>query len=146
MNDDTDRCPATNRNGEPCGHPTGWGTDTTEGPCKFHGGATDNRGKKNGNYKHGAFSKYLREDLTDEEVEAIDDVVDRLEDPQEANTVVRELIGDALAKYKRSGDVRFLKEIRQLLGDFNIADATDHVEHDLGDGAEILFGESEGES
>jgi hypothetical protein len=38
MNDD-DRCPATNRNGERCGHPAGWGTDNDSGPCKHHGGA-----------------------------------------------------------------------------------------------------------
>jgi hypothetical protein len=37
MNDD-DRCPATNRDGERCGHPAGWGTDNDDGPCKFHGG------------------------------------------------------------------------------------------------------------
>lgn len=39
MNDDeSDGCPATNRNGDPCGHPAGWGTDNDEGPCKHHGG------------------------------------------------------------------------------------------------------------
>ena len=50
MNDDN-RCPATNRKGERCGHPAGWGTDTGEGPCKFHGGATDGGGapENNGN-------------------------------------------------------------------------------------------------
>jgi len=36
--DDDDRCPATNRDGERCGHPAGWGTDNDDGPCKFHGG------------------------------------------------------------------------------------------------------------
>jgi len=38
--DEDDRCPATNRNGERCGHPEGWGTDNDSGPCKFHGGAS----------------------------------------------------------------------------------------------------------
>jgi hypothetical protein len=38
MNAD-ERCPATNRNGERCGHPEGWGTDNDSGPCKHHGGA-----------------------------------------------------------------------------------------------------------
>jgi len=36
-----DGCPGTNRSGEPCGHPEGWGTDNDTGPCKFHGGASD---------------------------------------------------------------------------------------------------------
>jgi len=49
MNDD-DRCPATNRNGERCGHPAGWGTDHVgEGCCKHHGGANSGPPKGNGN-------------------------------------------------------------------------------------------------
>jgi hypothetical protein len=51
MNDD-DRCPATNRDGERCGHPAGWGTSNDSGPCKFHGGAADNEGNGH-NEKHG---------------------------------------------------------------------------------------------
>jgi len=39
--DDDNRCPGTNRQGEPCGHPAGWGTDNDTGPCKFHGGASE---------------------------------------------------------------------------------------------------------
>lgn len=38
MNEDANRCPGTNRDGERCGHPAGWGTDNDTGPCKFHGG------------------------------------------------------------------------------------------------------------
>lgn len=37
---ESERCPGTNRNGEQCGHPEGWGTENESGPCKFHGGAT----------------------------------------------------------------------------------------------------------
>jgi hypothetical protein len=48
MNDE-ERCPATNRNGQRCGHPTGWGTDNEGGPCKFHGGAAENQGAPEGN-------------------------------------------------------------------------------------------------
>ena len=44
-----ERCPATNRNGEQCGHPPGWGTDNDSGPCKFHGGASTGAPKNNGN-------------------------------------------------------------------------------------------------
>jgi len=54
--DDDDRCPATNRDGERCGHPAGWGTENADGPCKFHGGAGGGDGppKGNGNgEKHG---------------------------------------------------------------------------------------------
>jgi hypothetical protein len=48
MNDE-DRCPATNRDGERCGHPAGWGTNNDDGPCKFHGGAAENQGAPEGN-------------------------------------------------------------------------------------------------
>jgi hypothetical protein len=40
MNDEPSGCPGTNRNGEPCGHPEGWGTDFDDGPCKFHRGTS----------------------------------------------------------------------------------------------------------
>jgi hypothetical protein len=53
MNDE-DRCPATNRDGERCGHPSGWGTDNDDGPCKHHGGASTGPPESNGNAeKHG---------------------------------------------------------------------------------------------
>jgi len=45
---DDERCPATNRDGEPCGHPAGWGTDNDSGPCKFHGGVGGDVGDERG--------------------------------------------------------------------------------------------------
>lgn len=118
------RCNATCRNGEYCeNYPVG---DAER--CRMHGGAADNRGEKNGNYKHGAFSEHLREELTEAEEAAIEDVVGRLEGEESATDLVRELVGEALIRYQRSGNVRFLTEIRQLLATFNIADATDHVD------------------
>jgi len=54
MTDDSDRCPAENRNGERCGHPAGYGTDNEDGPCKFHGGLSTGAPENNGhNEKHG---------------------------------------------------------------------------------------------
>lgn len=96
------------------------------GKCNNHGGKSK-KGEDHPNYKHGAFSKYLRDDLTEAEQEAVDDVVDRLADPDQADNVIHELVADAIAKYKRSGDVRFLREIRQLLGDF-VVETVDQVE------------------
>lgn len=69
----TDTCPATNRNGEPCGLVAGWGTDTDSGPCKFHGGAGGaggDKGAPEGNQnarRHGlhATPEYLLDDLED---------------------------------------------------------------------------------
>src|SRR4051794_19279643 len=35
-------CGATNRHGEPCALPAGWGTGSRFGRCRFHGGASPN--------------------------------------------------------------------------------------------------------
>lgn len=120
MNDSTDRCPATNRQGEQCGHPAGWGTDNETGPCKFHGGASP-KGPDHPRFKHGAFSDHLRSDLTDAELEAIDDMVGAFEDPEEARELIAEQAAEAWLKYKRSADTRFLREYRQLAETFNLA-------------------------
>lgn len=65
--DESDRCPATNRNGERCGHPQGWGTDTTTGPCKFHGGEAGAPEKNQNAATHHLHStpEYLLEDVSD---------------------------------------------------------------------------------
>lgn len=58
MNDEN-RCPGTNRNGDPCGHPAGWGTDTDDGPCKFHGGASTGAPEGNQNAQtHALFADH----------------------------------------------------------------------------------------
>lgn len=121
MNDNIERCPGTNRNGEPCGHPAGWGTPNDTGPCKHHGGAADNRGEKNGNYKSGAYSEFVdfqRDSLTDNERDAIDAIDFEEHGDDFAEDVVRE----AYAKYLRTGDDRFLREARQWAKEFGVID------------------------
>jgi hypothetical protein len=127
MTDDTDGCPGTNRKGEPCGHPEGYGTDHDSGPCKYHGGASP-RGSDHPSFKHGAFSEYLESDLTDDEKEALAALSEDLGDPDEARQRIREQAAEAYLKYKRSGDERFLREYRQLLSTFNIVEAPEQVE------------------
>ena len=48
---DTETCPGTNRDGEPCGLAAGWGHDFESDLCKFHGGAAnpDDQGAPLGN-------------------------------------------------------------------------------------------------
>lgn len=133
----TDNCGRTNRNGEPCELAEGWGTDNDTGPCKFHGGAADNRGKKNGNYKHGAFSDHLRSDLTESELDAIDDMVGAFDDPEQARELIAEQAAEAWLKYKRSADTRFLREYRQLAETFNLAPNEDVKELRGEDGGPI---------
>jgi len=83
---DNDRCPATNRNGERCGHPEGWGTDSEAGPCKFHGGAAEDQGAPEGNgnaQKHG-----LRADRT-KFYDRLDDAKQQRVDELEAALIER---------------------------------------------------------
>jgi hypothetical protein len=112
-------------------HP-GRGTDHPgEGRCKHHGGAANNRGEKNGNYKHGGFSEFFKEDLSEREQAAFDDIDASLADDAAGMGVVRSAATEALLKYKRSGDHRFLREFRQICSEFNLVDNTDQVELDV---------------
>ena len=118
----------------------GWGVeDKNEGPCKHHLGAVDNRGDRNGNYKHGAFSEHLMSDLSDRERESYQDLVEQLTDPETAIGAIRQQTAEAYLKYKRSGDTRFLREYRQLADTFNLAPNADHFEHS-GDGFKLTIG------
>jgi hypothetical protein len=116
MNDD-DRCPGTNRQGERCGHPAGWGTDHVgEGYCKHHGGASDGapEGEENGNADHLGFSNALDEDLTGQE----QDIITAFEAAATADSldpVWARLAGEAYVRYRRSDDARHLAECRKCL-------------------------------
>jgi hypothetical protein len=128
-------CGRTKRDGseEDCQLPAGWGTDHPgEGACKHHGGAGGApTGEENGNYKHGAFSEHLRSDLTDSELDAIDEMVDAYENPEKARELIAEQAAEAWLKYKRSADTRFLREYRQLAETFNLAPNEDMKEVEL---------------
>ena len=115
MNDD-DRCPGTNRDGERCGHPKGWGTDHVgEGCCKHHGGASEGAppGEENGSYDHGGFAAALPEDDADvaANIQAFRDAVDT----DSLDPVWVHLAGEAFARYRRSEDSRHLAECRRCL-------------------------------
>jgi len=118
-----DRCAAETRDGGYCENYPVHGAER----CRMHGG-TQPTGADSPNFEHGAYSKHFRSDLTEREQEAFDDLVDELGDEQTAINVVQQLAAEATLKYKRSGDTRFLREVRQLMSEFNLADATDHVE------------------
>jgi hypothetical protein len=129
----TDTCGCTKRDGseEPCELPAGWGTDTPgEGPCKYHGGAAENQGAPEGNDNatdHGAFKEHFRSDLTPEEQNAIDSLVAHLTDINDERTVAAECAAEALMKYKRSADSRFLREARQWFSEFNLIPNSDEI-------------------
>lgn len=146
----TDGCPGTNRNGNPCGHPEGWGTDKEEGPCKFHGGASTGPKTEEGKavssqnaVTHGAFREHFRSDLTDDEVDAIDDLVGHLREITDERAIPAEVAAEALMKYKRSADSRFLREARQWLAEFNIIDNVD--EQSISGAGIVIHTEADGD-
>ena len=77
---------------------------------------------------HGAFKEHFRSDLTDAEAEAIDALVSHLEDIHGPRAIAAESAAEALMKYKRSADSRFLREARQWFGDFNLIPNGDELE------------------
>ena len=94
---ESDICGATAKStGEPCQRPAGWGTDSSDGRCKFHGGATPTKaenpdvGPPEGSTNavtHGAYAdenSYYQNILNDPLREFVDDVfADYLDDYQE---------------------------------------------------------------
>ena len=129
-----DRCQATNRKGEQCGHPQGWGTDNDEGPCKFHGGAggaVNGGGAQPGNTNgmiHGAYSKSFVEFLTDEEVERVEQAQEILETPEGAQGHARLMAAIAIEQFRRSSDERFLRRYESICDKAGIfpVDELDH--------------------
>lgn len=124
----TDVCGAETSDGGTCELRAGWGTDHVgEGRCKLHGGAAP-RGEDAPNYKHGAFSEYLRESLSERERAAMDAMDDAFDGgPEAALALLQEQAEEAYLRYKRSHDARFLREYRQLVETFNLAPNEDRV-------------------
>lgn len=121
MNDDTndgDGCPGTNRNGEPCGHPEGWGTENDSGPCKHHGGAGGAGDDHEGNdwaAKHGAWSEsFVSDFLREEEIARVEDAADVLEQPEGAQALARKVAVICLEQFRRTGDERFLRRYESI--------------------------------
>lgn len=116
------RCNAKTREGGHCdNHPVG---DSER--CRMHGGKTPS-GPDHGRYEHGAFSELFRSDLTGDEGEALDAVVSHLRSIDDERSLAAEVAAEALIKYKRSADSRFLREARQWFSDFNLLPNEDEV-------------------
>lgn len=113
------QCTATRKDGEPCEAYAVTGEDK----CRMHLGKSTDGSSHEGNQnarKHGAFSDHFRSDLTEPEIEALDGIMSHLEGIDDERTLAAEVAGEALLKYKRSADSRFLREARQWMGDFNL--------------------------
>lgn len=134
-------CGAECRDGTPCQKPPNKGSDR----CRFHGGqSTGNpdadgapKGKDNGSWKHGAFSDLLREDLSEAERNAHEQLTDKLvalNDGHPGIEIIAPIAAEALLRYKRSGDDCFLREWRQHVSEFNVVPNEEQVELSGSDG------------
>lgn len=125
MTENSDSCPATNREGEPCGLSAGWGTDNDSGPCKFHGGASSGAPEGNTNAAtHGAWSEsFVTDFLRDDEIERVKQAEDLLGRPESAQEVARTAAAIALEQFRRTGDDRFLRRYESICDTFGIAPA-----------------------
>lgn len=133
----------TNSGGDPCGRPAGWGTDFEDGKCKHHRGTNADGSSHENNDNattHGAFKEHFRSDLEPEEKDAIDDMVQALREINDERAIPAEVAAEALMKYKRSADSRFLREARQWFSEFNLLPNAQEVEVS-GEGIVIELGD-----
>jgi len=121
MSNDTNGCPATNRNGEPCGHAAGWGTDNDTGPCKYHGGAggtnADGSSHEGNDWaaKSGAWSEsFVSDFLREEEIARVENAADVLAQPEGAQDLSRKVAVICLEQFRRTGDERFLRRYESI--------------------------------
>lgn len=119
------RCNAQTRDGKHCeNYPV-----DGNARCRMHGGSSL-AGSDHPNYEHGAYSKHLRTGFTDREKAAVDELVELLDDDEGRNQAAREAAAEAVVKYKRVGDPRFLREFRQICKTFGLTpDDRIEVEH-----------------
>lgn len=109
--------------------------------CTHHGGDSP-VGEDNPAFDSGAYSEFtdlLESDLSDREQDALRS----LDLDEHGDAFVRDAIKEAYLKYKRTGDDRFLREVRQWMSEFNVVENTEQVavdanveqttEHQLGD-------------
>lgn len=122
----TDKCTSKCKDGTTCNaYPV-----TGEDKCRMHLGTSSDGESHDGNDNaktHGAFSDHFRSDLTDDETNALEALVEHLESIDDERTIAAEIAAEALLKYKRSADSRFLREARQWFGDFNLLPNEDEI-------------------
>lgn len=138
------KCTARRKSdGEPC---EAWAV-TGEDKCRMHLGKNGDSHDDNQNARtHGAFSKHWRSDLTGDEIDSLDALMDHLKAIDDERTLAAEVAAEALVKYKRSADSRFLREARQWVSEFNLLPNEDITELRGEGGGGIVFqlGDSDG--
>ncbi|WP_135827311.1 hypothetical protein [Halorussus halobius] len=106
---------------EYCTLAAGWGVDgKSEGTCKHHLGAVDNRGENNPNFEHGAFAEHFTSHLTEDEKEAYEDARQMLDSHEGSQEVAKAAAAICLQQFRRSMDDRFLRRFESICDKFNI--------------------------
>lgn len=117
----------TNRKGEPCGQPSGYGTDFNSGKCKHHRGTNSDGSSHQGNdwaATHRAYSQSFVEDFfREDEIERVRQFEELTESVEGAQAIARTAAGIALEQFRRTGDDRFLRRYESICDTFGIAPA-----------------------
>ena len=136
----------TNREGNPCGRPAGWGVDDDSGKCRQHRGTSPDGSSHEGNdnavgnnggapenndnaVDHGAYREgFLENFLTDDEAKRVEVVEKILSTKEGSKEHAKMMAGVLLEQFRRSGDERFAREYRQLCDKAGIF-PNDEMEH-----------------
>lgn len=117
----------TNRSGDPCGQPAGYGTDFDDGKCKHHRGTNADGSSHDGNdwaATHRAYSEsFVRDFLRDDEIERVEQFQEISDTPEGAQAIAKTAAAIALEQFRRSGDERFLRRYESICDTFAIAPA-----------------------
>lgn len=108
----------TNSDDDPCGKPGGWGTDFDSGKCRYHRGTNEDGSSHEGNQNaatHGAYSEsFVKNYLTDDEIERVEQAQELLGTPEGSQTHARLMAAIAIEQFRRSGDERFLRRYEAI--------------------------------
>lgn len=117
----------TNRDGDPCGQPAGYGTDFEDGKCKHHRGTNADGSSHEGNdyaVTVGAWADDFFEGfLTEAEQKRVREMAGALDDEKTAQELGQHVATLALEQFRRTGDERFLRRFESICDKFSIAPA-----------------------
>jgi fermentation-respiration switch protein FrsA (DUF1100 family) len=110
-------CGATKRDGsgDECQLPAGWGTDKTEGACKYHGGSG---GAPEGNTNAVTVEAWAEDFydgfLTEAEQERVEKSAEILGENAGAQEIARHAASVCLEQFRRTGDERFIRRYESI--------------------------------
>lgn len=117
----------TNRDGDPCGKPEGWGTDFETGKCRHHRGTSpDGESHADNDFaaKTGAWAEDFYDGfLTEGEKKRVEESVEILGTQAGTQEIGRHAASVCLEQFRRTGDERFMRRFESICDKFGIAPA-----------------------